>query len=332
MPLKKLSFSFKKLPEVGLVMNAFLLILVFALITVFYLGGRFYLADVNFRQALMNSEQAIQKMVKTVSLNGYREDYRRALSQVYLSNAWAEANKPQAEQDVQLLQAYIAGSIEQARIVVGQSPDSVVTWENLAAIYRDSRGLIGGAQPFAVEAFVRATELEPTNPFFYRELCRLSLVEEQVDWDKTVSYCQKSVDLKENYLDAHIQLALAYEQKGDLEIAVEQMEKVLSRLQGVSFERGSDLAGAATEIYFQLGRLHFNLDQIDEAIRMFEQAVIVTPQYANARYALGLSYQSAGRDEDALIQFKLVDQLVPGNEIVQSVIQQLESQPEAEID
>ena len=87
------------------------------------------------------------------------------------------------------------------------------------------------------------------------------------------------------------------------------------------------MAGATTEIYFQLGRLYFNLDNADKAVAMFEQAVIITPEYANGRYALALSYQAKGRLAEALTQLQIVDQLVPNNENVQTLIGQLSGTP-----
>jgi len=327
-PLKKISFSFKKLPEVGLMFNVVLLILVFALIALFYLGGRFYLADVKFSQSALaaDNQEIIEKLEKTVNLNKYRENYRRTLSQAYLNGAWQELRKPAEEQRIQLLQAYASGSIQQARTATQLSSRLVMTWENLGMIYRDARGLVGGTLPFALESFAKALELEPNNPLFYRELCRLNLISQEKDWDETLNYCQRAIDLKENYLDAHVQLALVYEQKGDLEAALGQMEAVLEKLKGVSFQRGSALAGAATEIYFQLGRLHFNLNHIDEAIKMFEQSVIIMPNYANARYGLSVSYQVNGRLQDALIQLAIVDQLAPGNQEIIAAIQALQAQ------
>ncbi len=322
-PFKKISFSFDKMPEIGLVLNVVLLILVFALAGFFYLGGRFYWADVKFVEPVENNEELVAKLERSVILNNYQESYRRALSQGYLITAWAEANKPEGEQNVQLLQALAAGSIQQARLATSLSPDSVSAWENLGAIYRDARGLVGGTLPFALEAFAKASELEPNNPFFYRERCRLNLISEEKDWDETINFCQRSVELKDNYLDAHVQLALVYEQKGDLEAALKRMEGVLERLKGVSFQRGSDFAGAATEIYFQTGRLYFNLERIKEAVPMFEQAVIITPQYANARYALALSYEVDNRIEDALIQYQILGQMMPDDQNIQTKIQQL---------
>ncbi len=326
-PFRKISFSFERMPEIGLVLNVVLLILVFTALGFFYLGGRFYYADVNFLKPVETGEELVAKVEKSVILNNYRENYRRTLSQAYLIVAWQEANKPEEEQNIQLLQALAAGSIQQARLAVSLSPNSVFAWENLGAIYRDARGLVGGTLPFALEAFAKATELEPNNPLFFRERCRLNLISEEKDWDETIGYCQRALELKDNYLDAHIQLALVYEQKGDLEEALKKMESVLEKLRGVSFQRGSDFAGAATEIYFQTGRLYFNLERSDQAISMFEQAVIITPQYANARYALALSYEVAGRKEDALIQYQILGQMLPNDENIKAKIQQLSAPP-----
>lgn len=327
-PVKKISFSFKKLPEVGLMFNVVLLVLVFALVALFYLGGRFYTADIKFSQSVLaaDNQQRAEQLEKAVNLNKYRENYRRALSQTYLTNAWQEANKPEQERNIQLLQFYTSGAIQQAMIATQLNSQTVMAWENLGVIYRDSRGLVGGTLPFAIDSFKKAAELEPNNPFIYRELCRLNLISQERDWDETVGYCQRAIDLKENYLDAHIQLALVYEQKGDLEAALQRMQSVLEKMRGVSFQRGSALAGAAAEIYFQLGRLHFNLNHINEAIKMFEQSVIIMPNYANARYGLALSYYANNRVQDALTQFTIIDQLVPGNAEVLAQIEALQAQ------
>lgn len=332
---KRLTFSFKKLPEVGLVLNVVLLMFVFVLVGLFYLGGRFYLADIKYAKTVKSSDKLIENLEDAVNLNKYREAYRRTLSQKYLLGAWAEARKPKEEQNMNLIRTLAAGSIEQARkAAVEISPNLVTTHENLGIIYRDSSGLIGGTLSHAFNAFKKASDLEPTNPVLFRELCRLSLTLQEKEWEETVNYCQKSVDLKGNYLDAHIQLALIHEKKGDLETAVKQMEEALSKLKGGSFQRGSALAKAATEIYFQLGRLYFNLGlmHLDKAITMFEQSVFVslkpdlTPQYPNAHYALGVAYQAKDRLQGALTQFQIVKRLVPNNQKIDEKINQIKSQ------
>ncbi len=326
--VKKIGFSFKKMPEVGLVVNVGLLILVFVLVGLFYLSSQFYAAEVKFSQPVQGSQAWVKKMEQVVNLNPYREIYRRGLSQAYLSVAWEEVNKAEKERDVQLLRNLASGAIQQARLAAQLAPNSVLAWQNLGQIYRDSRGLVDGVVSFSLEAYAKASKLEPNNPIFYRERCRLRLLDEERDWDNTVQLCQKAVELKENYLDAQIQLALVFEQKGELENAIQSMEGVLNRLGGVNFQRGSELANAATEIYFQLGRLYFNVEDYKKAIKMFEQSVIISPNYANARYSLGLAYQRLGRNEDALLQYRLVSQLLPNNQEIKQLIQQLEGVPE----
>ncbi|OGZ40208.1 MAG: hypothetical protein A3I20_03210 [Candidatus Portnoybacteria bacterium RIFCSPLOWO2_02_FULL_40_15] len=324
-PRSKISFSFKKWPEFCLVLGTIFLVLVFAVLGLFYLSARFYAADVYYLKGLNQSDidNKLPNFEKAVNLNKYRVNYRFSLSQVYLVMAWREVQKPEDGRDIQLLQNYAAGAIDQARQATEISPKLVMTWENLGGIYRDLSNLVSGISPFAVDSFKRALELEPTNPFFYRELCRLNLMTEQEISNEILNQCQRAVDLKPNYLDAHIQLAMVYERKGNLEEAAKRLEGALDRLKGISFKRGSALAGAATEIYFQMGRMHFNLKNFDRAIELFEQSVIVTPQHANARYGLGASYQMKGRNQEALIQFQIVNQLAPGNAEVEAKINEL---------
>ncbi|MFH1612037.1 MAG: tetratricopeptide repeat protein [bacterium] len=329
---KEVDFSFNKLPEVGLVMNVILMILAFGFISVFYLGGRFYWAEVKFNTPVTTADELIINSEKAVILNKYYSQYRVGLSQAYLTGAWVEAQKAEEEQNLQLLEAYARGVIQQAKFATQLAPNLVSNWENLGSVYRDSRGLVGGTLPLAIDAFFKASELEPINPFFYREICRLNILNESEDMDKTLEYCQRAVDLKPNYLDAHLQLALAYEKKGDLEEAVNKLNVALDSFRGVSFERGSELAGAAAEIYFQMGRVYFNLERYDEALTTFEQSVIIMPQHTNARYALALTYQMKDRVEDALIQFEIVSQLVPNNQEIQQIVSQLKNslQPSVE--
>jgi len=325
-PFKKIDFSFEKLPEIGLIANVVLMLLAFGLLSAFYLAGKFYWADVKFNQAVATSQELIENSEKSVIFNKYRPEYRKGLSQLYLQAAWLEARKPEKEIDMALLERYARGALGQADAAADLSPNNVGAWENIGAIYRDSQGLIGGTMPLAIDSFVRALELEPNNPFFHRELCRLNLISEQSDLDKALEYCDRAIALKPTYLDAHVQLALVYEKKGDLEKAVGKLQNVLDQLKGISFNRDSKTAGAVAEIYFQLGRVQFNLNEVEKATTMFEQAVLVMPNYANARYSLALAYQTENRSQEALEQLKIVDQLVPNNETVQAMIREIKNQ------
>lgn len=325
---KESKLLFKNVPEIGLVLNVILLLVVFAAAGAYYLGGQFYLADVWFRQSLESSDndEALRHLERAVDWNQYRNNYRRALSTSYLNLALLENAEPAEERDVDYLQSLMSQAIQQAKTAASMSPNMVGAWENLGLIYINSRGLVNGTLPFALNALAKASELEPANPLFWQERCRLVLGQDSGDWSQAIDYCQTAIKLKPNNLDAHIQLALAYEKQGDAQEALRRMETTLGQLRGVSFARGSALADAAAEIYFQLGRLHFNLEHLDEAMNMLEQAVVVVPGHINARFSLGTAYQAKGKTNDAFTQFKILDEIIPGNEQVEQLLAALAAQ------
>ena len=56
-------------------------------------------------------------------------------------------------------------------------------------------------------------------------------------------------------------------------------------------------------IFFQLGLLKYNIQDFDGAISALEKATTMTPDYANAKYFLGLSYEVTGEHQKAIEQF-----------------------------
>ncbi|MBU4299519.1 tetratricopeptide repeat protein [Patescibacteria group bacterium] len=67
------------------------------------------------------------------------------------------------------------------------------------------------------------------------------------------------------------------------------------------------------EANFQLGRLYFNDNKIDEAISQFKKVISVFPNHSNSLYALGLAEQKKGMKEEAISAFEKVLELNPGN-------------------
>jgi tetratricopeptide (TPR) repeat protein len=74
------------------------------------------------------------------------------------------------------------------------------------------------------------------------------------------------------------------------------------------------------EALFQLGRLYFNDNMIDEAIAIFQNIIVLVPNHSNAHYSLGVAYAAKGQKDAALAEFEKVLELNPGN---QDVIQKI---------
>jgi tetratricopeptide (TPR) repeat protein len=60
------------------------------------------------------------------------------------------------------------------------------------------------------------------------------------------------------------------------------------------------------------------------AIPVFEQALALVPDYANAKYFLGLSYEAGGQHEKALQLFRDLRAANTDNEEVRMIVQNLE--------
>ena len=78
-------------------------------------------------------------------------------------------------------------------------------------------------------------------------------------------------------------------------------------------------------MFFQLGFLHYNDRNWAEAIKAFESAVQLEPQYANAKYFLGLSYDRVGRENDAISQFENLVATNPDNQEVKFILENLKA-------
>ncbi len=333
-PVKEKKISFKSFPELSLIFNVLLFILILGIGVLWFFNARFYLAEVNYAQAMneqKDGQKIIDKLEKAVQLNPYQPYYRVMLSRSYFNMAYLETMKQDTDLAVikeyvinaanyggeeEVEKNYIENGQEKTKTIVGVAkmvPNEVIVWENLAVIYRDIRSVIepetrNEVVRFATESFLKAIELEPNNPVLHSALGKLYLSEGEAE--KAKQEFAKTVELKEDYLEGLVQGALAYEEE-NMEEAVRRMEKAYNDYP------------QQPEICFQLGRLYYNNDQTDEAIRLFEKAVVLMPNYSNALYSLAMAYQRQGNKELSLQYFNQVLQLNPGNEDVQEKIKQL---------
>ena len=306
------TFSFKDFPELSLVFSVILIILGLSFLTGYFFAGRFYLADVNYKNAVMTGE--IEKLEKAASLNPYQPHYKLVLSRAYLSRILAETQKSETQRDPVALSenAYLAityaknGQIGRIQVkgATEQSPNRVAAWETLGMVYRDIQGVAAGSLEWGIKAFEKAVVLEPTNPVLHTELGKLYLTSGDIERAKTEF--SKAKELKPDYLDSSFQMVLAYEREGNSEEAISQMESLVAS------------EPLNTEVLFQLGRLYFNSNRTDEAISQFERIISLMPNHSNAHYSLGVAYQRKGETAKAIAEFEKVLELNPGNQNVQA--------------
>ncbi|MBI3335254.1 MAG: tetratricopeptide repeat protein [Candidatus Portnoybacteria bacterium] len=227
--MREHKYEFGLTPEASLFLTSLFFIGVFGIALVGYFGGRFYYADMLYRKALFaaDADKQLALLGDAVEFNPFRIEYRVALASSSLSKVTQEVRKagPQNIKDITPLAVLTAQAVSQAQEMVNLAPNSVVSWENRALVYRDLRGLVSGeSERFSIEAFERAHQLEPANPVFPVQLARLYIDEGNAgkaleynagEIQKSVSALQTLTKLNPSHSNARYALGLAYERLGE---------------------------------------------------------------------------------------------------------------------
>jgi tetratricopeptide (TPR) repeat protein len=189
------------------------------------------------------------------------------------------------------------------------------------------------------EAYEKASSLEPRNPALRVDLGRAHLLvsdkivnqinqiassknpdKSQIDalndirnqeLEIAISELQKAIDSKADYSPAHFLLVQAYGRQGDL-------KKAIARSMDYYSLNPKD-PGAV----FQLGFLYYKDNQMDNAKLAFEAAIRLNEDYSNARYFLGLIYDSQGNKAAAKEQFEKIAVLNSDNQEVKKILENL---------
>ncbi len=313
---------------------SFIFVIVLVLtISVLYLGGTYYYADILYDKGTKEVQKndingGYTDISQAVLLNPYNDLYLRTLAQIALTRVSEEFVKPQSvERDTQI-QNYSAIAINIAKRSTDLAPLDVDNWVQRAAIYRAVMPYTGGADQWAFDSYAGATKLEPNNPFYYLELGRtyvlaaelLSYIagQDKEKIAKVQEYLKKSeealgaaVSLKPDYAPAIFQLALVFDLEGKTDEAVIRMKQT------------RDMYPQDIGVAFQLGLLYYKQSKWTLSQVEFERAVMLDPNYSNARYFLGLIYDRQGEKARAIEQFEKIEALNPDNQDVKNILANL---------
>ncbi len=111
--------------------------------------------------------------------------------------------------------------------------------------------------------------------------------------DPAIVHLQKAADLDPAGSDPHYKLALAWQKKGNLDEALEEIRKAIS-LQ----------APAIAEQYLALGMIHRQRGENEEAIRALRKTFALAPEAESTRFALAVLLRDAGHYQEAAREFE----------------------------
>lgn len=213
------------------------------------------------------------------------------------------------------------------------NPREPLAWRARAAFFEVLIPFMSGSESLAFEGYQRASELDFMNPSIYTDWGRAGLVyadrlllvanqssgeaRENLFKSRTSvlqeieKVLEKAVSAKPDFATAHFLAAQTSIRLGNLQSAIRATENAKAT---APFDIG---------IAFQLGLLYYQANDIDKSQIEFERAVLLDPNYSNARYFLGLIYDRKGDKPRAIEQFEKIGALNPDNQEVKRILQNL---------
>jgi tetratricopeptide (TPR) repeat protein len=266
--------------------------------------------------AINNDKNAdLSEKYINIAINNVPVDvYYRALSEIELVRLTNLVSKPSgnSNQVQKKFSDILSTAIKSGLSAKDADSTNYLNWVSLGKVY-DAISVpelnISGAYSSAELAYNEALKRNPKNPGILVLLARLTATNK--DYKKAEDYAIEATKIKPNYLDAYFILS-------QIEVANNNINKAIDAVTASSV---IDPTNPAT--FFQLGLLKYNLKDYIGAINSLEHAIYMAPDYANAKYFLGLSYEARGDHDKAIKEFEDLKASNPDNKDVETILSNL---------
>lgn len=227
---KKVLVEFKENTEI--VGFGLLFLTAAGVIGVWYLTGRSFLADCNFKRyqeltAKNRVNEGYNKyLLKAIELNPYNIVYQVTASQANFATAQSLVSKKDlTDQEKAAVSQFLQAGVTIGKKTTERLPNNLNSWLNLATIYRGMVNVAEGASEWAIDSYQRAILISPNNPsvhfslggFFYGI----------GNYQQAVNYFTRAVSLKPDFANGFYNLSWSYRQQGMWKEAKATMERVL---------------------------------------------------------------------------------------------------------
>ncbi len=260
-----------------------------------------------------NPSDSVPYIEKALKLSS-NDIYHRTLAEFYLFRLNGLINgsiKPQANIDAEVAEAFQKAQEEAGQAVL-KNPRNYYNWIVLGNVFETVVPAgTKDAYETALRTYGEALAANPTNPAIYLILARLEGV--KGDLAKAREYALRALDLKSNFTQAAFMLAQIEIESGNLKAAISVIENAtkIEPNNGTSF--------------FQLGFLKYNDKDYRGAVEAFDRAVVLVPDYANAKYFRGLSLVRLGDRLKATADFEAIQSSNPDNTEIKLILQNIKA-------
>jgi len=185
--------------------------------------------------------------------------------------------------------------------VSNNNPGVTVTKSFAGYFNKGIASLASGKYEDAVESLTQAVTVNPHDAVAYT---KLGLAYSALGAHKlAITAFKQAIKLNRAFVDAdsYFRLGSAYLALSDYASAIDPLKQALYGVKAKLLEdRTNSTAGPSeTEINYALGRAYYGTGSYRQALKSFEIAVRLKPDFALAHYGLGLSYLEIGDNHSA---------------------------------
>lgn len=253
---------------------------------------------------------------RSVSWNAFS-----ASSEFFLADAYAiEAlGIAQNSGDVANILSIRDTSIKHINQGIAKDPNSALTYESAAEVYRILQPLYPESDRMIAELYEQAAEHDPRNPNVHSEIGqaylayvqRVGVENSPNELEKAMSAFNKSLELKSNFIDPALYLSLADETAGRIEEAIKRLETTHGQYP------------LAVDVTLTLAGLYQRNEQQDKAVGLLREVSTLSAGNSEAHAQIGIIYENLGLMSEALQEYLIAQQINPSNEVVNNKVTEL---------
>ena len=281
------------------------------------LAGQRYVADVYYYKAsqafaLNEKDRAIDYVKKAINQNSRADRYFNQLALFSLAKLQQEVLMPDAAKNPEIkksVQALARDSVIAINTALAINPINVENWSAKGYICRNLAGLIADASECASQSYDKAIALSPANPYLFLQQGSLHVASQ--DFVSAKNSFMNAIGVKADYAPAYFQLALLARLTGDFEA------------EALAFDKVKKYAPGDSALYFQIGLVYYQDKYWQKAQDNFQTALLISPNYAEALYYSGITYDWLGQKNKTLEVFLKLLEANPNNKNIQKIVDNL---------
>ena len=140
---------------------------------------------------------------------------------------------------------------------------------------------------------------EPPKDILDRAAYDLQQLPKKSMWKKEVSEYKKALHIDPNFAEAHFNLGVAHQEKGNLKEAIAEYQKTLQ------------IYPNYLEAHNNLGILYFREGMLDQALAEYQKTIEIKPDYAKGYYNIGSVYREKKKTGEAIASFQKALEIDP---------------------